>query len=161
MADFNPRTFYLLFNPVYKDSEGTDYALSAGIFLRPFGAVNITVMSLSSQNWQLFPQGGRYFIRNYDYGAGYQLGLTKDSGGVPTMLPRSGSLGQQWSIMQKDGGWQLTNGLLGNGSFLAVPADFLGIAMQASSAGTTWNITRNPRFVPPYRFEKSVVADNS
>jgi hypothetical protein len=30
----------------------------------------------SSENWQLFFDSSIYFIRNYDYGADWQLGVT-------------------------------------------------------------------------------------
>jgi hypothetical protein len=139
----SPNKYYILFNPTLKDEAGIQYALHAGIYLKPFGVVGIAPMSLSSQNWQLFPQGGRWFIRNYDYGPDYQLGLTTQGGGVPTLLRRSGSLGQQWSITPTDGGYRLTNGLLGNGTALAVPSQVVDIAMQAASVGTIWNITAN------------------
>ncbi|KAJ4374158.1 hypothetical protein N0V83_002899 [Neocucurbitaria cava] len=110
-TDFDPKTFYRFIN-----TEITNYTASAGIFLDTNGAIGMDKSdAYSSENWQLFPQGGRYFIRNYDYGPGFQLGLTSENRGTPALYPRSGSVAQQWSIMKVDGGWQLANGLLGNG----------------------------------------------
>ncbi len=97
-----------------------------------------------SENWQIFPQGGRYFIRNFDYGSSVQLGLTQSDQKTPRLYPQSGGLGQQWSIMETQGGWQLVNGLLGNGTTL----DIQGAAapqMQSGDSGTTWLVVRNPR----------------
>ncbi|KAF2795604.1 hypothetical protein K505DRAFT_323970 [Melanomma pulvis-pyrius CBS 109.77] len=82
--------------------------------------------SRSSENWQVYRQhtpSGRtiYFLRNYDYGAALQLGVTPEHRAVPQLLPRSGALGQQWSLeLGADGKWVLTNELLGNASFLGV-----------------------------------------
>ncbi|KAF1841720.1 uncharacterized protein K460DRAFT_171952 [Cucurbitaria berberidis CBS 394.84] len=139
--DFDSKTFYTFSNPSL-----TNYSLSAGIFLDTNGAINMTTSgAYSSENWQIYSQGGRYFIRNYDYGPEFQLGLTAQSRGIPMLYRRSGGLGQQWSIMKKDDGWEFTNGLLGNGTGMAVPLQgFVGIAMQASSRGRTWKITQNP-----------------
>ena len=92
---FSPKTFYKFINPNLPNA-----SLSAGIFQDSQGAINLTASgSLSSENWQLFYQAGRYFIRNYDYGAGYQLGLTDSSRSTPKLYPRSGKVEQQWSII--------------------------------------------------------------
>ena len=140
-SEFNPKTFYLLNN-----TSLTNYSLSAGIFLDTNGAINMTTSgAYSSENWQIFPQGGRFFIRNYDYGPNFQLGLTTESRGIPMLYPRSGSVTQQWSIMTTDGGWKLTNGLLGNGTALAITGD--AISMRASNGGNVWEITQNERYV--------------
>jgi hypothetical protein len=62
-----------------------------------------------------------YLIRNYDYGAVLQLGVTEKMRAVPQLLPKSGELGQQWMMERRlDGSWVLRNALLGNGSYLGV-----------------------------------------
>jgi hypothetical protein len=49
--------------------------------------------SYSSENWQLFFQDGVYFIRNYDWGADWQLGVNSTDRSVPQMLEAAGLLG--------------------------------------------------------------------
>jgi len=107
--------------------------------------INMTAQgSLSSENWQLFPQSGRYFLRNYDYGGEWQLGLTTQSLIIPSMLPRSGDLGQQWILNQwSDGTWSLKNELAGNDSFLSLTYAATVPAMDTNSDGSHWNIEIN------------------
>ena len=77
---FDPKNFYTFINPTIPD-----WTLSSGINQRMNGDINMTKCNTySSENWQLFYQSGRYFIRNYDYAASWQLGLTKDSKIVPS-----------------------------------------------------------------------------
>jgi hypothetical protein len=122
------------------------YTLSAGVFLDTNGATNITAYgTVSSENWQFFYQSGRYFIRNYDYGSKWQLGLTEDSRSTPKLYPRSGSLGQQWTLNKVNGGWEMTNGLWGEGTMYALPKNWPLPAMRSEADGTVWNITSNPR----------------
>lgn len=144
---FDARTFY-----VFNSSILPSYTLSAGIFLDSNGVISMTELgSLSSENWQIFPQGGRYFIRNYDYGAKYQLGLTEQDRSIPKLYPRSGSLAQQWSIIQRSGGWEIVNGLWGNGTWLALPGAFpVAPSMNSGETGRFWTITQNPRYVGWY-----------
>lgn len=120
--------------------------LSAGVFQDTQGALNMTLSSdtLTSENWQLFYQSGRYFIRNFDYGAGYQLGLTSNSESWPRLYPRNGKVEQQWSIQPVDGGYELVNGLWGNGTSLNIPKTWLMPAMNSDTSGRAWNITANP-----------------
>ncbi|KAF1850818.1 uncharacterized protein K460DRAFT_391228 [Cucurbitaria berberidis CBS 394.84] len=116
LSPFDPKSYYRFSNAAYAGvtiSTGYKHSSSSIIFT-PSG-------SRSSENWQIFRQGERYFIRNYDYGAELQLGLTKASDAVPRLLPRSGELGQQWNLDQnEDGSWRVTNALLGNISVLGV-----------------------------------------
>lgn len=101
--------------------------------------------------WQIFPQGGRYFIRNLQLGPKLQLGLKLDAWNVSALYETSGTIGQQWSISPVPQGWQLTNGLLGNSSKLSVlslndKSHLRMVPVLAGGPGTIWNITRNPRW---------------
>lgn len=122
------------------------HSLSAGIYLDTDGAINMTTRgAYSSENWQFFFQSGCYFIRNYDYGAKWQLGLTADSRSTPKLYPRSGNLSQQWTLTKADGGWEMTNGLWGDGTTYALPKNWPLPVMRSEADGTVWNITSNPR----------------
>ena len=136
-GDFDPSSFYTFHNP-----SSPNNTLSSGINQDSLGAIDMTLYgSLSSENWQIYYQQGRYFIRNYDWGD-FQLGLTERARSVPTLMKRSGSLGQQWTLARTDGGWTLANGLLGNGSWLSVVGGN-GPAMQPAETGATWEILIN------------------
>lgn len=138
---FDSRMFYTLNN-----LNLPRYTLSAGMYTESNGAINLTDYgSLSSENWQLFFQSGRYFIRNYDYGAKWQLGLTEDSRTVPKLYPRSGSISQQWTLNKVNGGWEMVNELWGAGTAFALPRNWPMAAMRSEPDGTVWNITSNPR----------------
>lgn len=117
--------------------------------------------SLSSSNWQLYYQQGRYFIRNYDYGED-QLGLTESERAVPSLMRRSGALGQQWLLTrsEEDGGWMISNGLLGNGSWLSLTGANTVPAMQASSAGAVWDIQINPSAGSPQGSDLYIDVDD-
>ena len=134
--------FYTLNNLVLPN-----YTLSAGITGGgPEALINVTTYSItSSENWQLFYQSGKYFIRNYDYGAKWQLGLTEGDKSTPKMYPRSGGIAQQWTLNQVDGGWEIGNELLGNGNRLGMPRGWSIPAMRTENDGAVWNITSNPR----------------
>ncbi|KAF2476434.1 uncharacterized protein BDR25DRAFT_339442 [Lindgomyces ingoldianus] len=141
VSDFDPKSYYTFHNDVSPNN-----TLSSGLQQNTKGAVNMTIQQVfsSSENWQLYLQQGRYFIRNYDYGGGYQLGLEETSPSVPRLLPRSGALGQQWSLTrQDDGTWKFTNGLLGNNSALALSTGNTVPGMQPSEKGTHWSIEIN------------------
>lgn len=139
---FDPKLFYTFSNPTAPQK-----SLSAGMARDSKGATKMTDFgSLSSENWQIFFQSGRYFIRNYDYGASMQLGLTDDNKNVPKLYPRSGSLSQQWTVSQVNGGWQLVNGLLGPGRELTLPSGWDAPGMINDDSGMVWNITGNPRY---------------
>lgn len=119
--------------------------LSSGQLQNTKGNVSMTEFGKrSSENWQLYYQQGRYFIRNYDYLGTWQLGLTEDSKVVPKMLPRDGSLGQQWTLAkQDDGNFRFTNGLLGNDSALGLVTGNTVPAMQVAGTGTEWTVLPN------------------
>ncbi|KAF2192707.1 hypothetical protein K469DRAFT_317429 [Zopfia rhizophila CBS 207.26] len=140
--DFDPRSFYTFHNDMSPNN-----TLSSGLQRSAQGAVNMTVAQTfsSSENWQLYLQQGRYFIRNYDYGGDWQLGLTESSRSMPRLLPRSGELGQQWTLTrQSDGTWRFTNGLLGNSSTLGLSQGNTVPGMQPSERGADWDILINP-----------------
>jgi hypothetical protein len=100
-----------------------------------------------SENWQLFLQSGRYFIRNHDYGAQLQLGLAEDNLSTLMLYPRSGSVSQQWVIDPVPGGWRLSNGIYGTATVLSLPSGGSTVpGMQREGAGETWNIISNPRY---------------
>ncbi|OAL05798.1 hypothetical protein IQ06DRAFT_289884 [Phaeosphaeriaceae sp. SRC1lsM3a] len=137
---FNSREFYLLQN-----YNMPGYGLGAGVYTNSNGEVKFgEAMSLSSENWQLFFQSGRYFIRNWDYGANWQLGLTEDSRSIPRLYPRSGSVGQQWTLNKVNGGYEMINGLWGPGTTFALPQGWPMAAMRSEADGAVWNITNNP-----------------
>jgi hypothetical protein len=139
-SSFDPKMFYTLNNLVLPR-----YTLSASTGGDPNALINVTQYgSLSSENWQLFYQQGRYFIRNYDYGAGWQLGLSQNDPNAPKMYARSGSISQQWTLSQVDGGWTMQNGLAGSGSVLGMPSGWSIPAMRTGETdGSVWNITSN------------------
>lgn len=153
--DFDPKVFYGFYNAVRPDK-----ALSAGNNKDSGGAIfmakaetNSTFAYSSSENWQIYHQAGRYFIRNYDY-EDLHLGLTKNEQTVPRLMNRSGVLGQQWSLIRADGkdaGWKLSNGLLGNGSWLGFNGMNGVPAMQPSDAGAVWDIQSNPSASHPVK----------
>ena len=140
---FDSKMFYTLRNP-----NAPTGSLSSGIYTDTNGAINMTLDgSLSSENWQLFFQSGRYFIRNYDYGAKWQLGITEESRSIPKLYERSGSVSQQWRLLKVGDGWHLVNELWGEGTVFALPRGWLVPAMRSEMDGATWNITSNPRYV--------------
>ncbi|KAF1958696.1 hypothetical protein CC80DRAFT_524158 [Byssothecium circinans] len=141
VGDFDYKQYYVFLNPSQSNK-----SISSGSFKNTAGAIKMTAFgSLSSENWQLYYQGGRYFIRNYDYDGDMQLGLTVDSRSEPKLMKRSGALGQQWTLAKSlDGkGYTVTNGLLGNGTYLALSGMNLVPAMQPSNAGAVWDIQIN------------------
>jgi hypothetical protein len=154
VSPFSPTSYYRFSNAAYPYtgiSTGYKYENTPPhLGLTPYG-------SRSSENWQIYRQrdaSGRsvYLIRNYDYGAVLQLGLTEQMRAVPQLLPKSGELGQQWMIERgNDGNWVLSNALLGNGSYLGVSeGGNSGLytrevpAMQPSRDGSEmWTVTIN------------------
>jgi hypothetical protein len=123
-------------------------------------AISITEMGRSAENWQLFPQGGRYFIRNWEWGSNFQLGLTRDENrSVPAMFPRSGSVSQQWTVRGVNGGYEFTNGLLGNGTKLTLE-ETEGQPVMRKQGNGVWNITRNERYASFISFHGCVTFYN-
>lgn len=111
----------------------------------------------SSENWQIYHQQGRWFIRPYASSVepswkDYQLGLTQDEkgnvGALPKVVKRSGGLGQQWTFTQVGDsdvgiGYKISNGLSGNTSFLALTGNGGPPEMQPSNEGTVWDMQGN------------------
>lgn len=134
-SPFDPKSYYTIANVAYPE-----LTLSNGI---GWSTVNVTKKgSYSSENWQIYYQQGRYFIRNYDSLSKTQYGLGS-SRTTPGLEKASGSFGQQWTLAREDDGWIFTNGLLGNNSFLAV-VDGSGIpVMQTTKRAAIWQILIN------------------
>lgn len=105
--------------------------------------------SNSTENWQIFYQEPIYLIRNYNYGARYQLGITEESQVQPALLPTSGNLTQQWNITQwGDGGktYRLTNMWLGSEQMLSVVDGHDGTpipVMTTAQSGSHWTFVPN------------------
>lgn len=59
-------------------------------------------------------------------------------------MKTSGDVGQQWTLTRQDGKWTFANGLLGNGSLLALAGINTLPGMQPSSTGAEWDIEVNP-----------------
>jgi len=97
---FDSQAYYTFSNTQLSDS-----TISCGENFDTKGAIKMTQQgSLSSENWQLWYQEGRYFVRNHDYGANWQLGVSQSSLYVPLLLPASGDLTQQWEVTSLPGG---------------------------------------------------------
>jgi hypothetical protein len=142
---FDPRAYYTIHNYDMIANK----SLSSGHNKDANGSVNMTQEGTfsSSENWQFYFQQGRYFIRNYDYGSGWQLGLDQSSQSIPQLMRTSGALGQQWTLLKQDGGgWRLTNGLLGNDSALSLSLTNTVPAFNPNSGdkGSRWEILNNP-----------------
>ncbi|ORY19849.1 hypothetical protein BCR34DRAFT_595295 [Clohesyomyces aquaticus] len=155
---FDPKSYYRFSNDVYPNN-----TLSSGVGQNADGAINMTVVGIfsSSENWQLYPQGGRWFIRNYDYGGSFQLGLDPKAPSVPKLLPRSGTVGQQWTLSrQNDGTFMFTNGLLGNSSSLGLSKGNTIPGMQPSTQGTHWTIDINVSAKQPVDPDMYVDVEN-
>ncbi|CAI6305373.1 unnamed protein product [Periconia digitata] len=134
---------YCFYNPALSQK-----TISSGLQITRSGSVSMTTAhEWSSSNWILFFQEGRYFIRNYDDDLGaLQLGIESKVAKEPKLLSRNGGLGQQWILTRADGGdensWTLTNGLLGNNTYLGL--DGVNLLMTSDkSRGTVWDIEMN------------------
>ena len=120
--------------------------MSTGLQYTVATSVNMTQAQTftSSENWQIYSQSGRYFIRNYDAGSQVQLGLTTTSRTVPQLLPRSGDLGQQWFLtLRQDGTWRVSNALVGNQTSLGVSTGNTVPGMDTNENDGHWNIGIN------------------
>lgn len=142
---FDPKMFYTLHH-----ANRPSYALSAGNDGEVRGTIDISVQnSTSSQNWQFFHQGGHYFIRNYDYGPGFQLGFpeSEDTQSLPLLYRRRGGKGHQWTLSPVDGGWEMSNELIGTSKrYILVPGIRLPYMLAgAHTSYTAWTITANTR----------------
>lgn len=101
--------------------------------------------NFSSENWQFFYQSGHYFIRNYDYNASWQLGLTENIAQIPRLYPRSGGLGQQWTVTKVTGSWELSVALSSDAVYGVLGGRTT--PMMGRGPGTLWTITINPRYL--------------
>ncbi|KAN0074108.1 hypothetical protein V8E54_008045 [Elaphomyces granulatus] len=139
-SSFNPICYYRFFN-----GDNKYMTLSSGQSRYSLGAINMTVIAWSSsENWQLYNQSGRVLIRNYDFGAGFQLGISDDSLSKPRIMVESGDLGQQWIFSQlSDGSWQITNELLGDNAYLQLPDGDAVPIMSNNKTGTHWFVEIN------------------
>lgn len=142
---FDPKMFYTLHH-VNRPSS----ALSAGSFRDTIGIVEIIGQNnTSSENWQLFYRAGHYFIRNYDYGPGYQLAIaeSQDEQSLPLLFSSRSGKGHQWTLNKVEGGWEMINELIGNGSRYVLLPDGRTAYMQTpyDPKNAVWNITANPR----------------
>lgn len=139
-SEFDSKGYYCLSNDKYPGNW-----LSSGSQRNVNGEINMTTqLTLSSQNWQLYYQSGRYFIRNYDYLGDWQLGLDENEMSIPRLMRRSGALGQQWVLARDGDQWTFANAMLGNRSWLAMMEGNTVPAMQPSPVGHKWVILTNP-----------------
>lgn len=143
---FDPHMFYRI-----RNFNMPNYQLGSGIAADTYIPIELNIKGgLSSENWQLFYQAGRYFIRNRDYGPEYQLGLTDGDTGVPRLYRQNGTADQQWTVNQVVGGYEMVNELVGSASPFALRAT--SPAMRAQGTGgwpneTIWIIDDNPRLI--------------
>lgn len=121
VAPFDPTAYYRLSN----DVTGSSRTLSLGLHDLPPPMLQMSPTgAYSSENWQFFYDSGIYFIRNYDYGADYQLGVANDRS-VPELLSSSGELNMQWNLTHwGDGTWSLRNGYLNSLPLFAVSVNY-------------------------------------
>ncbi|KAJ9628358.1 hypothetical protein H2204_009333 [Knufia peltigerae] len=142
---FDSNSYYLLSSDRYpkgvylNDGGHNPEDIPAALFLDSKG--------VSSQNWQVFFQEGVYFLRNYDYGAGYQLALKTAADSKPQLLPSSGDLTQQWNItVWPDGTRKLVNMAVGVFQYLGVSnnsaADIIPV-MNTAEDGSHWTFDIN------------------
>jgi hypothetical protein len=130
-------TFQTWTHPNSSVSAGNGQDSSSTLQLTAFG-------TLASENWQIYPQGGRYFLRNWDYAAKVQLGVTKDSPDTPRLMKTDGMLGQQWNIEAEGTGWRLVNGLWADGALAVQQPSGDGIE-KGNKADGVWTIKENER----------------
>ena len=124
------------------DRYGPSFLLGDGINPKAPGTLSLTQTSLSSDNWQIFYQDPIYLIRNYDYGARYQLGITEESPTLPELLLASGDLTQQWNLtVWDDGTFRLANMWLGSTHILGIGGkDEIPVpVMTAAQIGSHWS----------------------
>lgn len=142
---FQNNNYYRFFNPV---------RLNATLYINDRDGKKIDVKAdpnTSAENWHLFEQEGRYFIRPYDKDDSsyreYQLGIVSKTQATPVLLKRSGDLGQQWFITKEsdingDALYKIRNGLMGTQK-LSLTQGFGPPAMQDAGSGTLWSIEIN------------------
>ena len=129
---------------VSSDLYGPDDLLSDGY---SDSTLSLTNSSRASNNWQIFYQDPVYLIRNYQYGAKFQLGIAEDSPTLPALMIASGNLTQQWNMtLWEDGTYRLANMWLGSVQMLGVGVkDYVIIpTMTAAQNGSHWSFAINP-----------------
>ena len=137
---------------ISSDRHGAAFDLQAGVSDETDNAPIVVFLnntSSTTENWQIFYQEPIYLIRNYNYGARYQLGITEESQVQPALLPTSGDLTQQWNITRwGDGGetYRLTNMWLGSEQILSVVDghdDTPIPVMTTAQSGSHWTFAPN------------------
>ena len=131
---------------VSSDHYGPSFTLGDGTNPNAPNTLSLTESNVSSNNWQIFYQDPVYLIRNYDYGAKYQLGIAEDSPSSPALLLASGDLTQQWNMtLWDDGTFRLANMWLGNAQILGIGGqDNIPVpVMTAAQNGSHWSFSIN------------------
>ena len=129
---------------ISSDRYGPSYLLGDGINPNAPGTLSLNQTSFSSNNWQIFYQDPIYLIRNYDYGARYQLGIAEESPTLPALLLASEDLTQQWNLtLWDDGTFRLANMWLGSTQILGIGGkdDTPIPVMTAAQNGTHWSLS--------------------
>ncbi len=129
---------------VSSDRYGPNVLLDDGDYA---DTLSLTNSSFASNNWQIFYQDPIYLIRNYLYGAKFQLGIAEDSPTLPALMPASGNLTQQWNMtLWEDGTYRLANMCLGSVQMLGVGRkdNEISPVMTAAQSGSHWSFAINP-----------------
>ncbi|KAH4041739.1 hypothetical protein HBI09_003890 [Parastagonospora nodorum] len=135
---FEPGVYYTLSN-----TNLSGMALSFGSSVPGNETIVMTrYKQVGSENWQLFFQSGRYYIRNRDYGAGWQLGFESGKETSPKMYARSGSVSQQWTIDLVLGGRKLRNGAVEKMVFALRNDRTLVMQREDNTDGEIWSVNR-------------------
>ncbi|KAL6249145.1 hypothetical protein RBB50_004208 [Rhinocladiella similis] len=140
---FDSNSYYRLSSDRYPNgvhlSDGYNPDIPASLYLGTTG--------YSSENWQIFFQEGIYFLRNYDYGAQYQLAIKTVTDSKPQLLPTSGDLTQQWNItVWPDGTRRLVNMAVGDFQYLGVSNNSAGViipVINTAEDGSHWTFDIN------------------
>ncbi|OJJ44479.1 hypothetical protein ASPZODRAFT_168743 [Penicilliopsis zonata CBS 506.65] len=142
---FNSKYYYRFSN----SGLGSNYTLSLGLKTDPPATPSMTTMgAYSSENWQIFYDDGVYFLRNYDWGDTYQMGLTAEDT-IPEMLTPDAALGMQWNISDGSttGTYILRNMLIGSTNVLSTEALSDGLIVPIMNTDETddelWEIDIN------------------
>lgn len=144
---FATGNFYRIFNSLL----GKNFTLSlgyAGDSNSPSPLIISQAGTYSSENWQIFPDSGIYFLRNHDWGDVYQLGVSDSNLFVPQMLVTGNDLAMQWNITQESGNtgtWLIRNQLLNQADVLGVDIDANKTSpfMNTDLSGGQWIIDIN------------------
>lgn len=98
-----------------------------------------------TENWHLYFQSGRYFIRNHEHGRDWQLSLSEENQRFPMLRRRAPDLGQQWIIEEAGSAsaFRLTNELRGRDYALGLSRDGDVPTMDRVEDGSIWKIGVN------------------